>query len=89
MDGSPRIPADGDEAIFAHVQELQERLESAGDLVARALSQELTSALVQMYGLGLERIVDGLDVPIVQVYLDRVWGSVRSEERRVGKECRL
>jgi acyl-[acyl-carrier-protein]-phospholipid O-acyltransferase/long-chain-fatty-acid--[acyl-carrier-protein] ligase len=27
---------------------------------------------------GLERIVDGLDAPIVPVYLDRVWGSVFS-----------
>jgi acyl-[acyl-carrier-protein]-phospholipid O-acyltransferase / long-chain-fatty-acid--[acyl-carrier-protein] ligase len=27
---------------------------------------------------GLERIVDGLDVPIIPVYLDRVWGSVFS-----------
>jgi len=30
---------------------------------------------------GLERIVEGLDVPIVPVYLDRVWGSVFSFER--------
>ena len=27
---------------------------------------------------GLEKIVDGLDVPIVPVYLDRIWGSVFS-----------
>ena len=27
---------------------------------------------------GLERIVEGLDVPIVPVYLDRIWGSVFS-----------
>jgi acyl-[acyl-carrier-protein]-phospholipid O-acyltransferase/long-chain-fatty-acid--[acyl-carrier-protein] ligase len=27
---------------------------------------------------GLERIVEGLDVPVVPVYLDRVWGSVFS-----------
>src|SRR5258708_34926303 len=27
---------------------------------------------------GLETIVEGLDVPIVPVYLDRVWGSVFS-----------
>jgi acyl-[acyl-carrier-protein]-phospholipid O-acyltransferase/long-chain-fatty-acid--[acyl-carrier-protein] ligase len=27
---------------------------------------------------GLERIVDGLDAPIVPVYLDRVWGSIFS-----------
>jgi acyl-[acyl-carrier-protein]-phospholipid O-acyltransferase/long-chain-fatty-acid--[acyl-carrier-protein] ligase len=30
---------------------------------------------------GLEKIVEGLDVPIVPVYLDRVWGSVFSFER--------
>jgi acyl-[acyl-carrier-protein]-phospholipid O-acyltransferase/long-chain-fatty-acid--[acyl-carrier-protein] ligase len=29
---------------------------------------------------GLERIVDGLDVPIVPVHLDRVWGSIFSFE---------
>jgi acyl-[acyl-carrier-protein]-phospholipid O-acyltransferase / long-chain-fatty-acid--[acyl-carrier-protein] ligase len=27
---------------------------------------------------GLERIVEGLDVPIIPVYLDRVWGSIFS-----------
>jgi acyl-[acyl-carrier-protein]-phospholipid O-acyltransferase/long-chain-fatty-acid--[acyl-carrier-protein] ligase len=27
---------------------------------------------------GFERIVDGLDVPIIPVYLDRVWGSIFS-----------
>ena len=27
---------------------------------------------------GFERIIDGLDVPIVPVYLDRVWGSIFS-----------
>jgi len=30
---------------------------------------------------GFERIVDGLDVPIVPVYLDRVWGSIFSFKR--------
>ena len=27
---------------------------------------------------GFERIVDGLDVPIIPIYLDRVWGSIFS-----------
>ena len=27
---------------------------------------------------GFERIVDGLDVPVIPVYLDRVWGSIFS-----------
>jgi acyl-[acyl-carrier-protein]-phospholipid O-acyltransferase/long-chain-fatty-acid--[acyl-carrier-protein] ligase len=30
---------------------------------------------------GFERMVDGLDVPIIPVYLDRVWGSVFSFKR--------
>jgi len=30
---------------------------------------------------GFERIVKGLDVPIIPVYLDRVWGSIFSYER--------
>ncbi|MCC7044190.1 MAG: MFS transporter [Acidobacteria bacterium] len=30
---------------------------------------------------GFERIVEGLDVPIVPVYLDRVWGSIFSFKR--------
>jgi Fe-S cluster biogenesis protein NfuA/nitrite reductase/ring-hydroxylating ferredoxin subunit len=60
MDNGSGIRREADEAILAHVQELQERLESAGDPVARALPEELTAALVQMYGIGLERIVDGL-----------------------------
>src|SRR5262249_2401311 len=30
---------------------------------------------------GLEHIVEGVDVPIIPVYLDRVWGSVFSFER--------
>jgi acyl-[acyl-carrier-protein]-phospholipid O-acyltransferase/long-chain-fatty-acid--[acyl-carrier-protein] ligase len=31
---------------------------------------------------GFERIVAGLDIPIVPVYLDRVWGSIFSFKRR-------
>ena len=27
---------------------------------------------------GLEKIVDGLDVPMIPVHLDRVWGSIFS-----------
>ena len=30
---------------------------------------------------GLERIVDGLDVPVIPVHLDRLWGSIFSFER--------
>ena len=48
------------EALFARVQELQERLDGYSDGPVRALADELTAALVAMYGEGLERIVDAV-----------------------------
>jgi Fe-S cluster biogenesis protein NfuA/nitrite reductase/ring-hydroxylating ferredoxin subunit len=46
--------------LVGRVQELQERLESSGDSAARAVAEELVSAIVQMYGAGLERIFGSL-----------------------------
>jgi Fe-S cluster biogenesis protein NfuA/nitrite reductase/ring-hydroxylating ferredoxin subunit len=48
------------EQLVGRVQELQERLESSGDSAARAVAEELVSAIVQMYGAGLERIFGSL-----------------------------
>lgn len=45
------------EQLFARVQELTDRLESAADPVVAALADDLVSAVVQLYGAGLERIV--------------------------------
>jgi Fe-S cluster biogenesis protein NfuA len=46
--------------LLPRVQELQAKLDSAGDPTTRELAEELVSAVVQMYGAGLERIVDSL-----------------------------
>jgi Fe-S cluster biogenesis protein NfuA/nitrite reductase/ring-hydroxylating ferredoxin subunit len=46
--------------LVARVQELQERLEAASDLATREVAEELVSAVVQMYGAGLERIFSAL-----------------------------
>src|SRR5580700_2367257 len=48
------------EQLVERVQDLQAQLESTGDLAPRELTEELVSAVVQMYGAGLERIVDSL-----------------------------
>jgi Fe-S cluster biogenesis protein NfuA/nitrite reductase/ring-hydroxylating ferredoxin subunit len=48
------------EQLVERVQELQSRLELSGDSATRALAEELVSAIVQMYGAGLERIVGAL-----------------------------
>ncbi|HTX31857.1 MAG TPA: NifU family protein [Solirubrobacteraceae bacterium] len=57
------IPAAGterQEALLVRVQELQEALEAAGDSPPPELLEELLSAVVQMYGAGLERILEAL-----------------------------
>jgi Fe-S cluster biogenesis protein NfuA/nitrite reductase/ring-hydroxylating ferredoxin subunit len=46
------------EQLVARVQELQEQLEATGDAATREVADQLVSAVVQMYGAGLERIVE-------------------------------
>jgi Fe-S cluster biogenesis protein NfuA/nitrite reductase/ring-hydroxylating ferredoxin subunit len=46
------------EQLIARVQELTGRLEDLEDVACRELAEELTGAVVQMYGAGLERIVE-------------------------------
>jgi len=60
MDPTSTVPIDTPEALVARVQELQERLDAVGDAYVRELAEELVSAVVQMYGDGLARIVDTL-----------------------------
>jgi Fe-S cluster biogenesis protein NfuA/nitrite reductase/ring-hydroxylating ferredoxin subunit len=51
------------EQLIARVQELTGRLEDLDDPACRALAEELTAAVVQMYGVGLERILELADEP--------------------------
>ncbi len=48
----------GPEQLVQRVQDLQARLEASGDTATRDVAEQLVSAIVQMYGAGLERIVD-------------------------------
>ena len=51
--------------------------------MACVFAEGAVTRLAQTLGFrkGFERIVEGLDVPLVPVHLDRVWGSVFSFER--------
>jgi Fe-S cluster biogenesis protein NfuA len=51
---------DGPERLVERVQELQAALDSAAGGGTRELADELVSAIVQMYGAGLERVVGTL-----------------------------
>ncbi len=49
--------------LIARVQELTAQLEEVQDFQARAVADELVASIVQLYGAGLERIVEALDEP--------------------------
>jgi len=56
MTAEARTPED----LMARVQELTERMEALGDPMAQDLAGELVAAVMDMYGEGLERIMDAL-----------------------------
>jgi Fe-S cluster biogenesis protein NfuA/nitrite reductase/ring-hydroxylating ferredoxin subunit len=61
MEASAALSAeDRPEQLLELVQELQERLDSSVDSATRAVAEDLVSAVVQMYGVGLERILERL-----------------------------
>jgi Fe-S cluster biogenesis protein NfuA/nitrite reductase/ring-hydroxylating ferredoxin subunit len=51
---------EGYDELLLRVQELQARLDAAADVAMREVAEELMSAVVQMYGAGLERIMGSL-----------------------------
>jgi Fe-S cluster biogenesis protein NfuA/nitrite reductase/ring-hydroxylating ferredoxin subunit len=60
-------------ALVGRVQELTQQLEAVQDPAARDLAEELTAAIVQMYGAGLERIVAAMPrVVLEQLAADEV-----------------
>ena len=60
MDDRQAVLAERPELLLERVQELQERLELAGESVSLELAQELLAGVVEMYGVGLERILSSL-----------------------------
>jgi len=60
MEIAAEIPTEDAQQLVDRVQELEARLESTGDAATRELAEELVSAVVHMYGAGLERIVGAL-----------------------------
>jgi Fe-S cluster biogenesis protein NfuA len=60
-DGHGGEGARADDELVQRVQELQEELEATGESAPRALVEELVSCVVQMYGVGLGRIMAAID----------------------------
>jgi Fe-S cluster biogenesis protein NfuA/nitrite reductase/ring-hydroxylating ferredoxin subunit len=54
------VATEGPEQLITRVQDLQARLDAAPDPATRELAEQLVSAVVQMYGAGLEQILEAL-----------------------------
>jgi Fe-S cluster biogenesis protein NfuA/nitrite reductase/ring-hydroxylating ferredoxin subunit len=57
------MTADPSTALIERVQTLTAQLEEIPDFQARAVADELVSSVIQLYGAGLERIVEALALP--------------------------
>jgi Fe-S cluster biogenesis protein NfuA/nitrite reductase/ring-hydroxylating ferredoxin subunit len=55
------VASSPEEVLVGRVQELTARVEEIADPEARALGEDLAAAVVQLYGVGLERIIEALD----------------------------
>jgi acyl-[acyl-carrier-protein]-phospholipid O-acyltransferase/long-chain-fatty-acid--[acyl-carrier-protein] ligase len=79
--GTISVPTDeGPKAILKALRQASEALRR-GELVCLFAEGSITrTGNLLKFTRGLELIMDGVDVPIIPVYLDRVWGSVFSFE---------
>lgn len=60
MDTAAESATERPERLVERVEDLQTRLELSSESSTRALAEELVTAIVQMYGAGLERIIGSL-----------------------------
>ena len=75
------IPVAAGRDAVASLERARKELD-AGHVVCIFAEGEISrTANLLPFKRGLERIAGGLDVPIIPVYLDRVWGSIFSYER--------
>ena len=72
------IPIGGGRDALAGLERARRELQSGHVVCIFAEGSISRTGNMLPFKRGFERIVDGLDVPIIPVYLDRVWGSIFS-----------
>jgi acyl-[acyl-carrier-protein]-phospholipid O-acyltransferase/long-chain-fatty-acid--[acyl-carrier-protein] ligase len=75
------IPVAAGRDAMASLERARRELEGGHVVCIFAEGEISRTANLLPFRRGLERIADGLDVPIIPVYIDRVWGSIFSYER--------
>src|SRR3712207_9127828 len=80
-----RVRAFGEKEVIPRINEYWERAEFPFELVPKLAELGIAGGTIEGYGCpGMSNVSAGL----VAAELARADGSIRSEERRVGKECR-
>lgn len=78
MKAIPVSPFDKPDQIAASLKQAQELIKS-GEIVCIFAEGSITrTGNLLPFRKGFERIMDGLDAPIIPVHIDRIWGSVFS-----------
>jgi acyl-[acyl-carrier-protein]-phospholipid O-acyltransferase / long-chain-fatty-acid--[acyl-carrier-protein] ligase len=72
------VSADSRKAMVASLERAREELRAGHVVCIFAEGSISRTGNLLPFKRGFERIVEGLDVPIVPVYIDRVWGSIFS-----------
>lgn len=80
--GAIPVPLGGRHALMESIRAARQALE-AGDLVCIFPEGSLSrTGNMQRFQRGMEKILNGLDVPVIPVHLGGVWGSASSYGRR-------
>ncbi|MBZ5633802.1 MAG: AMP-binding protein [Acidobacteriia bacterium] len=74
------IPVDltGPRAMTAAIQSARKELEAGHVICIFAEGSVTRTGNLLPFKRGMEKIIEGLDVPVIPVHLDRVWGSIFS-----------
>ncbi|HZJ31850.1 MAG TPA: acyl-[ACP]--phospholipid O-acyltransferase [Vicinamibacterales bacterium] len=75
------IPVAAGRDAVASLERARKELEGGHVVCIFAEGEISRTANLLPFRRGLERIAGGLDVPVIPVYIDRVWGSIFSYER--------
>jgi acyl-[acyl-carrier-protein]-phospholipid O-acyltransferase/long-chain-fatty-acid--[acyl-carrier-protein] ligase len=78
--GLRTIPVDltGPRAVTAAIQSARKELEAGHVVCVFAEGSVTRTGNLLPFKRGMEKIVEGLEVPVIPVHLDRVWGSIFS-----------
>lgn len=72
------IPEKSRKGIFQSIEQAQDELRQGNIVCVFAEGMISRTGNILPFKRGFERIIEGLDIPVIPVHLDRLWGSIFS-----------